>query len=67
MDNAVAVLLGFPPQESISTDADYDYAVGAHLQQIDMLFHKDAATIAQQGSSILQVRKTAILFCANPN
>lgn len=67
MDNAVSVLLGFPPQEDILTDADYDAAVGAHLQQIDQLFRKDATTIAQQGVSILQVRKDHVLFCAAPN
>lgn len=62
MDSAAAVLLGFPPQQDPLTDADYENAVGAHLQQIDQLFHKDAATIAQHGISILQVRKHVVSF-----
>ncbi|KUI59618.1 COP9 signalosome complex subunit 3 [Cytospora mali] len=60
MDNAVSVLLGFPPQGDLPTDADYDSAVGTHLQQIDQLFRKDAATIAQQGVSILQLLDPAV-------
>lgn len=67
MENAVAVLLSFPPQQDLLTDIDYDNAVGAHLQQIDQLFRKDAATIAQHGVSILQVRKYAIAFWVASN
>lgn len=63
MESAAAVLLEFPPQHDLLTDADYDNAVGVHLQQIDQLFRKDAATIAQHGVDILQVRKHAISFC----
>lgn len=60
MDSAASVLLGFPPQGDLLTDADYDNAVGAHLQRIDQLFRADAATIAQQGIHILQLLDPAI-------
>lgn len=56
MDNAVSVLLGFPPSEPFATDEAYDNAVNFHLQRIDHLFSKDTATIARHGIDILQVR-----------
>lgn len=56
MDNAVSVLLGFPPSKPFVTDEDYDNAVHSHLHHIDQLFGKETATIAQHGIEILQVR-----------
>lgn len=55
MDNAVSVLLAFPPPQPFATDNDYDNAVNSHLQQIDHLFSKETATIARHGIEILQV------------
>ncbi|KAJ0120110.1 cop9 signalosome complex subunit 3 [Diaporthe amygdali] len=60
MDNAVSVLLGFPPSQPFATDEDYDNAVNFHLQQIDRLFSKETATIAQQGINILKLLDPAV-------
>lgn len=64
MENAVSVLLGFPSQQALLTDADYDIAVNAHLLRIDVLFRENAATIAQQGVGILQVLHLVPLWAA---
>lgn len=61
MDNAASVLLGFPPSQPFVTDEDYDNAVHSHLHQIDQLFSKETATIAQHGIEILQVRAQPIV------
>ena len=61
MDNAASVLLGFPPSQPFATDHGYDNAVNSHLHQIDQLFGKDPATIAQHGIEILQVRSQPIV------
>lgn len=61
MDNAVSVLLAFPPPQPFATDDEYDIAVNFHLHQIDDLFGKEPATIAQHGIEILQVRAQPIV------
>ncbi|KAI3398200.1 hypothetical protein diail_9677 [Diaporthe ilicicola] len=60
MDNAVSVLLAFPPAQPFATDEDYDNAVNFHLQQIDRLFSKETATIASQGINILKLLDPAV-------
>lgn len=67
MDNAVSILLGFPPTQPFATDEDYDTAVNSHLQQIDHLFGKETATIARHGIEILQVcAHTPVTHGAHP-
>ncbi|KAL2274246.1 hypothetical protein FJTKL_03558 [Diaporthe vaccinii] len=60
MDNAISILLGFPPPQPFATDDDYDIAVNSHLQQIDHLFSKETATITRNGIDILQLLDPAI-------
>ncbi|KAG8158423.1 hypothetical protein KVR01_011545 [Diaporthe batatas] len=60
MDNAASILLGFPPSQPFVADEDYDHAVHSHLHQIDQLFSKETATIAQYGTEILQLLDPAV-------
>lgn len=55
MDECASVLLGFPPDQDLADDEQYDKAVKAHIQRVGRLLKEQPALVSANADQLLDV------------